>query len=55
MLADSGRGKLNFLGSKFLILQSIGELNDLKFERKNNVKTKVNKSYFQDSLTNFLL
>ena len=34
MLADSERGKLNFLGSKFLILQSMEEPNEiLKFER----------------------
>ena len=29
MLADSERGKLNFLGSKFLILQSIGGRNGI--------------------------
>ena len=29
MLADSERGKLNFLGSKFLILQSMGEPNEI--------------------------
>ena len=29
MLADSEKGKLNFLGSKFLILQPIGEPNEI--------------------------
>ena len=29
MLADSERGKLNFLGSKLLILQSMDELNEI--------------------------
>ena len=29
MLAESERGKHNFLGSKLLILQSMGELNEI--------------------------
>ena len=49
MLADAEIGQLKFLRNKFSILQSMGE-SPVKFKIRtcSNVKTKVNKSSFQD-------